>query len=69
MNLSDDRIRERAYQLWQEAGEIGAPEDHWYRAEHELKEKQPATAPDKRPSGQCDIDDERASASGQGQPA
>ena len=69
MNPSDDHTRERAYQLWQEAGEIGAPEAHWYRAEQELKEKQAATAPDKRPSGQGDIDDERASASGQGQPA
>jgi len=56
-------------ELRQEAGEIGAPEDHWYRAEHQLKENQPATALDKRPSGQGAIDDERASASEQGEPA
>ncbi len=36
MNTLEDRIRQRAYELWQQAGETGAPEDHWLQAEREL---------------------------------
>lgn len=31
------RIRERAYEIWEREGCSGDPEDHWLRAEHELK--------------------------------
>jgi hypothetical protein len=31
----EERIRERAYQIWEAEG-AGDPEEHWYRAEREL---------------------------------
>jgi hypothetical protein len=35
----DDRIRERAYQMWEEQGcPDGLAGDHWYAAEQELAE-------------------------------
>jgi hypothetical protein len=37
VNTREDRIRRRAYELWQQAGQSGTPEDHWLRAERELK--------------------------------
>jgi Protein of unknown function (DUF2934) len=38
VNTREDRIRRRAYELWQQAGQSGTPEDHWLRAERELKD-------------------------------
>jgi hypothetical protein len=32
----EQRIRERAYEIWESEGRSGAPEDHWSRAEQEL---------------------------------
>ena len=33
----EDRIRERAHELWQQEGTPdGKPDDHWYRAEREI---------------------------------
>ncbi|MBD2750269.1 DUF2934 domain-containing protein [Microvirga sp. BT688] len=32
----EQRIRERAYELWESEGRSGNPEDHWSRAEQEL---------------------------------
>ncbi|WP_166802151.1 DUF2934 domain-containing protein [Microvirga pakistanensis] len=32
----DERIRQRAYQIWENEGRTGNPEDHWFRAEREL---------------------------------
>jgi hypothetical protein len=33
----EDRIRNRAYELWQQAGAPdGKPDDHWYEAEREI---------------------------------
>jgi hypothetical protein len=29
-------IRRRAYELWEEAGRSGFPQDHWLRAEREV---------------------------------
>ena len=40
MNTPEDRIRQRAYELWQQAGETGDPEDHWLQAERELTSRQ-----------------------------
>ena len=35
-NDLEQRIRERAYELWEREGRSGDPEDHWSRAEREL---------------------------------
>lgn len=37
MTDADDKIRDRAYQLWDEAGQPeGREQDFWYQAEREL---------------------------------
>jgi hypothetical protein len=36
MDTLEDRIRRRAYELWEAAGQTGSPEDHWLAAEWEL---------------------------------
>lgn len=38
MDTLQDRIRRRAYELWEQAGRTGDPEDHWLRAEREMSE-------------------------------
>jgi hypothetical protein len=40
MDTLEDRIRRRAYELWEAAGQTGAPEDHWLEAERELQSSQ-----------------------------
>lgn len=36
-NEREDRIRNRAYELWQQQGAPeGRPDDHWYQAEREI---------------------------------
>jgi hypothetical protein len=30
------RIRDRAYEIWEQCGQSGDPEDHWFAAEREL---------------------------------
>ncbi len=38
--MDDDlerRIRERAYEIWEQEGRSGDPEDHWFRAEQEMR--------------------------------
>ena len=37
----EDKIRQRAYQIWESEGRAGTPEDHWLRAERELVEREP----------------------------
>ncbi len=32
----EQRVRERAYEIWESEGRSGNPEDHWSRAEQEL---------------------------------
>ena len=39
-----DRIRRRAYEIWERVGQTGDPEDHWLEAEREL-----TTGSDDRP--------------------
>ncbi|WP_201837722.1 DUF2934 domain-containing protein [Microvirga zambiensis] len=34
----DERIRQRAYEIWETEGRKGNPGDHWLRAENELRE-------------------------------
>lgn len=36
MEDRDERIRRRAYEIWEREGRVGHPEDHWYRAEREI---------------------------------
>ncbi len=43
MDNRDDRIRVRAYEIWERQGRTGDPEDHWHEAERELKAEEPAT--------------------------
>ena len=54
MNTLEDRIRRRAYQLWEEAGRSGQPDDHWLQAERELASGSPdprgATVEDAAPT-------------------
>jgi len=35
---NEERIRQRAYEIWEAEGRTGDPQDHWYRAERELSE-------------------------------
>ncbi len=35
----DERIRQRAYEIWEREGRTGSPEDHWFRAERELADQ------------------------------
>jgi hypothetical protein len=47
-NPNDDRIRERAHQLWEAADRPeGREQDFWYQAERELK-GDAATNPDEK---------------------
>ncbi len=32
----NERIRQRAYEIWENEGRAGNPEDHWFRADREL---------------------------------
>jgi hypothetical protein len=36
MDTLEERIRRRAYEIWEREGRMGRPEDHWYRAEREV---------------------------------
>jgi hypothetical protein len=41
MHIAEDRIRDRAYQLWLDAGEPEErDQDFWYQAERELAEEE-----------------------------
>jgi hypothetical protein len=35
----DEKIRQRAYEIWEREGRTGNPEDHWFRAQRELEEQ------------------------------
>jgi hypothetical protein len=37
-NDLNQRIQERAYEIWEQEGRSGDPEDHWFRAEQELRD-------------------------------
>ena len=44
MDNREDKIRVRAYEIWERQGRTGDPEDHWHEAEHELRAEEQATA-------------------------
>jgi hypothetical protein len=35
----DEKIRQRAYEIWESEGRTGNPEDHWFRAQQELADQ------------------------------
>jgi hypothetical protein len=37
----EERIRRRAYEIWESEGRSGDPEDHWVQAERELRDSAP----------------------------
>lgn len=46
-----DRIRKRAYELWQQEGAPeGKRDDHWYRAEREIDKGDGEVQPDDEPN-------------------
>jgi Protein of unknown function (DUF2934) len=49
MDDRDEKIRIRAYAIWERQGRSGSPEDHWFEAERELRaeEEPPETAQDR----------------------
>ncbi len=51
---SEDRIRQRAHEIWENEGCSGDPQDHWLRAERELsgatQERPEATVEDAPPA-------------------
>jgi hypothetical protein len=50
----DEKIRQRAYEIWESEGCSGNPEDHWFRAQRELadrdQERSDATVEDAPPA-------------------
>jgi len=40
MSDIEDRIRARAYAIWERDGRSGNPEDHWVEAEREIRSQQ-----------------------------
>ena len=54
------QIRQRAYELWENEGRAGSPEDHWLRAERELFDREPersdATAEDAAAAAAVEVD-------------
>lgn len=51
---NEERIRRKAYEIWESEGRAGDPQDHWYRAERELsqgaREQSEATVEDAPPA-------------------
>jgi Protein of unknown function (DUF2934) len=43
MDNREERIRARAYAIWEGQGRSGRPEDHWLEAEREVKTQEEAT--------------------------
>jgi hypothetical protein len=47
-NEQEEKIRIRAYEIWERTGHSGNPEDHWFQAEVELELEQPAQPDEER---------------------
>ena len=43
MQCREEKIRRRAYELWEQAGHTGSAEEHWLRAERETSDDQQST--------------------------
>ena len=44
MDNHEEKIRARAYEIWEHQGFTGDPEDHWLEAERELKAEETTEA-------------------------
>jgi hypothetical protein len=44
MDNREEKIRVRAYEIWEREGFTGDPEDHWYEAEREIMAEEGSTA-------------------------
>ncbi|RVJ32203.1 DUF2934 domain-containing protein [Sinorhizobium medicae] len=54
--IREDRIRERAYEIWEREGrKYGDHERHWEEAEKELRKKESGVDPSANPSEPGDI--------------
>ena len=50
MDNRDEKIRMRAYEIWERQGRTGSPDDHWFEAERELRaEEEPTETAHDRP--------------------
>jgi hypothetical protein len=43
MDNREEKIRMRAYEIWERQGRTGSPDDHWFGAERELKDNEELT--------------------------
>jgi Protein of unknown function (DUF2934) len=43
MDNLDEKIRMRAYEIWERQGRSGSPDDHWFEAERELRAEEEPT--------------------------
>jgi hypothetical protein len=43
MNDSQEKVRVKAYEIWERQGRTGNPEDHWHQAERELRDERGLT--------------------------
>ena len=67
----DEKIRQRAYDIWEREGRASNPEDHWFRAQRELDDQgqersdatvedaPPAAAAEASPAASGEVPDER----------
>ena len=48
MSGLEDKIRQRAYELWEQNGKTGSEIDYWRQAEREISAEKPAERPQDR---------------------
>ncbi|WP_262269109.1 DUF2934 domain-containing protein [Microvirga yunnanensis] len=45
----EEKVRVRAYEIWERQGRMGNPFDHWHQAEREIKDEEAAGTSTDRP--------------------
>jgi hypothetical protein len=45
MASNEDKVRQRAYELWEQSGKNGSEMDFWLQAEKEIAERDSASTP------------------------
>ena len=48
MSGLEDKIRQRAYELWEQSGKTGSEMDFWLQAEREIRKERPTEPPQDR---------------------
>ena len=48
MSVLEDKIRQRAYELWEQSGKTGSEMDFWLQAEQEIGEEKSREPPQDR---------------------